>query len=306
MKKMTRPGYFKLWRAITEKPIWKQSTAEHKVILIQLLVMADFKPNEWEFKGKTYQTEPGQLVTSLQSIADECGKAITVQNVRSALARFERLGFITNESTKTNRLITIVNWRVYQSDEEQGNKASNNVTNKEVTKHQQSTNKEVTTKEEVKKLRSEEVKKETKKKPPQLNMHNKDCSIGDDETYSSPTHVLAFDFFQQNGFGMLSPNIIDKINDWIDQFPEDGDEIVVKAMGIAVDSNVKRWNYVNGILTRWKNDGGVKSIADVEAIMNASSRNNKKSPADSDYDNPYLDLIKEARERGGQEHSESH
>ncbi|MGW7932297.1 hypothetical protein ACWEWU_11620, partial [Staphylococcus xylosus] len=64
--------------------------------------------------------------------------------------------------------------------------------------------------------------------------------------------------------------------------------------------------YVNGILTRWKNDGGVKSIADVEAIMNASSRNNKKSPADSEYDNPYLDLIKEARERGEQEYSESH
>ncbi|MGW7889957.1 DnaD domain-containing protein [Staphylococcus xylosus] len=291
---MTRPGYFKLWRAITEKPIWKQSTAEHKVILIQLLVMADFKSNEWEFKGKTYQTKPGQLVTSLQSIADECGKAITVQNVRSALARFERLGFITNESTKTNRLITIVNWRVYQSDEEEGNKATNNVTNIEATKHQQSTNKEVTTKEEVKKLRSEEVKKKTKKKPPQLDMSNKDRSIGASDNYSSPPKVLAFDFFQQNGFGNLQPYIVDQINAWFDEFPNDADAIIVKAMEIALSNNAKRWNYINGILKRWYQNG-VKSLSDAEALSNTQT---KKPYEDEDYDNPYLKVVEEARIRG--------
>ena len=136
-------------------------------------------------------------------------------------------------------------------------------------------------------------------------MNNKDNSIGDPETCSSPTHVLAFDFFQQNGFGVLGPNIADKINAWLDEFPKDADEIVVKAMEIAVENNVKRWNYVNGILVRWYNEG-VKSIADVEAMAQAHSNNNKKSPADSDYENPYLDLIKEARERGEQEYSESH
>lgn len=141
---MQRPGYLKLHRALVEKPIWKQSTPEHKAILIQLLIMADFMPSEWEYQGVKYKTEPGQFVTSLQSIAEECGKGISVQNVRSALARFERLGFLTNQSTKVNRLITIVNWGLYQAREEKTNKETNNVTNKEVTKNQQRGNKEVT------------------------------------------------------------------------------------------------------------------------------------------------------------------
>ena len=71
---MARPGYLKLWRSILDKPIWKQSSAEQKAILITLLMMADYGGSKWEFKGKQYQTKPGQFVTSLPSIVAECGK----------------------------------------------------------------------------------------------------------------------------------------------------------------------------------------------------------------------------------------
>jgi hypothetical protein len=103
-------------------------------------MMANFKEKQWEWKGEKYKAKPGQFVTSLENIAKECGKGVSVQNVRTALTRFEKLEFLTNESTKTGRLITIANWEVYQSVEE--NQQSD----------QQSPNKDLTTREEGNKV----------------------------------------------------------------------------------------------------------------------------------------------------------
>ena len=134
-------GWIKLHRALLDKAIWINSTPEQKTILITLLLMANHEPNQWEWKGKKYTVKSGEFITSLEKIVAKCGRGITTQNVRSALKRFEKLQFLTNESTKQNRLIKIENWRLYQDEENQPNKA----TNKEVTNNQQRPNKEVTT-----------------------------------------------------------------------------------------------------------------------------------------------------------------
>ena len=98
--------------------------------------MVNHNENEWEWKGQKFMIQPGQTVTSLDAIKTLCGKSISTQNVRGALARFEKLNFLTNESTKQGRLITIVNWRDYQFSEDEANIASN----KEPTKSQQRAN----------------------------------------------------------------------------------------------------------------------------------------------------------------------
>lgn len=133
-------GWFKVHRCLFEKAIWQQSTPEQKVILITLLGMANHKGREWEWKGKQFKAEPGMLVTSLESITARCGKGISIQNVRSALTKFKKYEFLTEEVTKTGRLITILNWGIYQGSENVTNKDTNN----QVTNDQQSTNKEVT------------------------------------------------------------------------------------------------------------------------------------------------------------------
>ncbi|MBR6902605.1 MAG: hypothetical protein IKN39_01795 [Clostridia bacterium] len=107
-------GWICLWRDLLDKPIWCCSTPEQKTILITLLLMANHKPNKWEFNGKLYEVQAGQFVTSLPNIVKKCGKNITVQKVRTTLKRFEKLGFLTDKSTRQNRLITIVNWAKYQ------------------------------------------------------------------------------------------------------------------------------------------------------------------------------------------------
>ena len=133
-------GWFKVHRCLFEKAIWQQSTPEQKVILITLLGMANHKGREWEWKSKQFKAEPGMLVTSLESITARCGKGISIQNVRSALNKFKKYEFLTEEVTKTGRLITILNWGLYQGSDYVTNKDTNN----QVTNDQQSTNKEVT------------------------------------------------------------------------------------------------------------------------------------------------------------------
>ena len=137
----TLEGWIKLHRKIQEKAIWQCTTPEQKVILITILLNANHEVNEWEWQGKQFACEPGQMVTSLNSLAEKCGKGVTIQNVRTALDKFEKYGFLTNQSTKTGRLITVVNWEFYQ----EFNSVSNKGSNIELTKHQQTGNKEVTT-----------------------------------------------------------------------------------------------------------------------------------------------------------------
>lgn len=156
-------GWFKLHRCLFEKAIWQQSTPEQKVILITLLGMASHKGREWEWKGKQFKAEPGMLVTSLESISIKCGKGISVQNVRSAITKFKKYEFLTEEVTKTGRLITILNWGLYQSSDYTTNKDTNNQltndqqsTNKEVTNSQQTGNKELTPNKNDKNIKNDE------------------------------------------------------------------------------------------------------------------------------------------------------
>ena len=141
MRELMYDGWIKLHRILLEKAIWKTSTPEQKTIFITLLLMVFHDTNEWEWNGKKFITKPGQCVTSLEKIAKECGNGVTVQNVRTAIKRFEKYGFLTNESTKTGRLISICNWKEYQIKSESDNKEPN----KDLTKRQQTANKELTT-----------------------------------------------------------------------------------------------------------------------------------------------------------------
>lgn len=133
-------GWIALHRKLLDKPIWSQSTPEQKTILITLLLMANHAEAEWEWKGKKFVCAPGQFVTSLPSIASKAGNGITIQNVRTALVRFEKYEFLTDVSTRTGRLITICNWEYYQ----QPDNRANRVANRPLTDHQQTANRQLT------------------------------------------------------------------------------------------------------------------------------------------------------------------
>lgn len=168
-------GYIRLYRDLLYSSVWFNASAQQKVILITLLLMAQWKPFSWEFSGRKYDLKPGQLFTSTKKIAGL--SHTTPQNVRTALKNFEAYGFLTQKVTKLGRLITIVNWGKYQTDDEEPNKQDNKeVTknqqrpNKDLTKDQQRPNKGSTNKQEGKESKEgkegKEVKKEEERKSP--------------------------------------------------------------------------------------------------------------------------------------------
>ena len=138
-------GWIKLHRELVDKPIWQCSTPEQKTILITILMLANHQQKEWEWNGKKYTCGPGEFITSLDSLSKKCGVGVSTQNVRTALTRFKNYEFLTYQSTKTGRLISVVNWGLYQSQEDEPNKAPN----KRLTKTQQRPNKDLTTNKNV-------------------------------------------------------------------------------------------------------------------------------------------------------------
>lgn len=134
-------GWIKLHRKIQASNLYKSLNSKQRDVMIQLLIMANHKTNEWEWNGEIFKALPGEFVTSIQNIKEYCASDVSIQSVRTALLKLEKWGFLTNKSTKEGRLITICNYSNYQNTDNE----SNNQTNKELTKHQQSTNKALTT-----------------------------------------------------------------------------------------------------------------------------------------------------------------
>ena len=175
-------GWITLHRKLLDKPIWFESTPEQKVILITLLLMANHKEREWEWMGKPYKAKPGQFVTSLESIRQKCGKGISLQNIRTAIKRFEKYEFLTNEVTKVNRLITIINWEFYQD--------KNSELTKKLTVNQQSVNNQLTTNNNDKQCNNETNNNITSKKSKKR--------IYSDDDPNKKLAVLLFKLIQKN------------------------------------------------------------------------------------------------------------
>lgn len=231
-----RQGWITLYRELIKKPIWLNSTPEQKTILITLLLMANHEENEWEWKGQKFTVKPGQMITSLNSIVDKCGKGITTQNVRTALKRFEKLGFLTNESTKQNRLITIVNWGKYQSVESKPNKDSNN----QLTNDQQRPNNQLTTN----------------------NNDNNENNDNNNYYVRNSEDKLYLKTFAECG-GNCSKYNFYKLKDLEKEY---GEEQLIKAIETSADNNKVTTAYIKGILNNWNKKGVVDGYEDLNII----------------------------------------
>lgn len=105
-----------------------------KSVFIHLLLKANWK--DGKFKG--YDIPRGSLVTGRKQLAEELG--ITEQEVRTSLKHLKSTNEITIVTTKQFSIITIVNYEMYQQ--------NNQVFNQQVTNSQPTINQQVTTIEE--------------------------------------------------------------------------------------------------------------------------------------------------------------
>ena len=229
-------GWIKLYRELLDKPIWFESTPEQKVILITLLLMANHDGRQWEWQGQQYYAGPGQFVTSLPKIAEKAGPGISIQNVRTALKRFEKYEFLTDQSTNKNRLITINNWAFYQDKPD----VTNMQTNRQLTGNQQAANSQLTSNK---------------------NVRNKECKNIDVVDKQVDPISKAIRTYEQV-FGLASSINIQTIQYWCQDLSP---ELVIKALEITSNNNARSFKYTEAILRDWEKRG-IQTVEDVDAL----------------------------------------
>ena len=74
-----------------------------------------------------------------------------------------------------------------------------------------------------------------------------------------------FAYYEQNGFGLISPIVAEEISQWIDSGSfDEPEEIIILAMREAVLSNVRSWKYVRKILMDWSS-ANLRTTREVKA-----------------------------------------
>ncbi|CAI3332619.1 DnaD domain protein [Enterococcus cecorum] len=255
-------GWIKLYRELLEKPIWFESTPEQKTILITLLLMANHEGRQWEWQGQKYYAAPGQFVTSLPKIVEACGPGISIKNVRTALKRFEKYGFLADKSTNKNRLITINNWALYQDKPDY----EGSQTGRQVAGNGQATGRQVASNK---------------------NVRNKECKNIDvvvDEKVATISKAIRT---YEQVFGLASSINIQNIQYWCKDLSP---ELVIKALEITSNNNARSFKYTEAILRDWEKRG-IQTVEDVEALEKQREVQQQEKPKPKLYGNRRIEEV---------------
>lgn len=129
-------GYIKLHRKMLE---WEWYTDQNTFcVFLHCLFKANWKAGR--FRG--IEVPRGSFITSLQSLSDELN--MSVRSVRTALDHLKSTGELTSKNYPHWRMITVVKYDEYQSDDR--------LSDKQPTSKRQATDKQPTTIEERKNL----------------------------------------------------------------------------------------------------------------------------------------------------------
>lgn len=118
-------GWIELHRALLENPVVMKS-AEHCAIWNCLLLMATHTDRDVIFDGKRITLKRGQLITGRKALASLFHKQLSESKVQRILKDFEIEHQIEQQTCSQNRLITIVNWELYQKNEQPSEQQVNN------------------------------------------------------------------------------------------------------------------------------------------------------------------------------------
>ena len=118
---MKRKGWIKLYRKLLDDDSdFQKMTIVQQMIALQMLLRANYTAGQWfdRYHQITVPVKRGPLVTSRQKIIEWFQDGdLSEQQVKTALKRLESIGFIKKETTNFYTLITIVNYRRYQGEE---------------------------------------------------------------------------------------------------------------------------------------------------------------------------------------------
>ena len=110
-------GWVKVFRIINEKAIGQKGNFVLGVFT-RLLLMANWKKSDAIWNGQKITIAPGQLITSLKELSPNHDEDPYLNRIRGVLKFLVDAQTIELSTHKHGTLITICNWEVYQSEEE--------------------------------------------------------------------------------------------------------------------------------------------------------------------------------------------
>lgn len=136
-------GWVKLYRCSLGNPVVCKDS-DYFAVWCYLLLNATHQPIDAVFNGERITLQDGQLITGRNSISEKF--SINPSKVQRILKKLEIEHQIEQQTGNKNRLISILNWDMYQQSEQQNEQPVNN--KRTTTEQQVNTNKNKRTKEQ--------------------------------------------------------------------------------------------------------------------------------------------------------------
>lgn len=111
-------GYIKIHRKILDNPVVMKDS-DHLSVWIYLLLHATHKEMNVTFGGKKIILKPGQLITGARAIAKDL--KLNKDKIQRILNEFKSDTQIDTQKNSKGRLITLLNWDLYQNIDTQNN-----------------------------------------------------------------------------------------------------------------------------------------------------------------------------------------
>ncbi|HCU7726566.1 TPA: DnaD domain protein [Staphylococcus aureus] len=247
-------GWISIDRSIQNHWLFKEKRTFSKFeAWIYLLMEANHSKAKVPIGNQIVTVERGQRLTSILTLSDLFNWSRF--KVKTFLDLLESDGMLEVKTTSKYTLITIVNYDFYQS--EQGRNQHQNDIKPTSKQHQSNIN--------------------PTSKQHQNNTNNNDNKDNNEKNVNNEKKkAAAFDFFQDNGFGFITPYNLDDLNYYLDSFENDSDEIVTASLKIAKDRNKVTWGYAKSILNTWLN-ANLKSIEQVRAFEKQQIESKKQT-----------------------------
>ena len=112
-------GYVKISRKIFKSKTFNGLNAIQKYIAIYLILMANWKDNEWwdSYQKKFIKIKRGSFITSIEQIRKDIkDRLVTTKKIRTCVELLKNMQFLAIETTSHHSHVTIIKYDLYQTD----------------------------------------------------------------------------------------------------------------------------------------------------------------------------------------------
>ena len=254
-------GWIKLYRTIQDHWIWENP--QYLKWWLDLIFMANHQDRKILFDGELKTVKVGERITSEKKLSERW--EVSRNTVRKFLDLLVKDDMIElSRSRQNGTWDKVSNYAEYQNFSE------------------------------IKKQRTEQrSEQQAAHQTEQRTEHKQEPKEPKNLRNNNNNNKGAFirSIWENNGFGLMSSKTMTDFDYWISDFEKIGasqkeaEQLIVKAIEIAIDANARNYNYINAILKDWE-QRGFKSVEEREAArkQKKTTKKQKSNTGHSDYD----------------------